>query len=120
MSENSVKTFGKDFSDETEPNYVEFVFFGKTFRIKERISGAHLMNIQVKIAELLQSPNENASVSDLYIVAAKKKYVEYSFESKEKAKEFFEFMESVDEVTIEHFDDVFQWIVEQHTSRPTK
>lgn len=120
MSENSVKTFGKAFSEDEVHDEVEFVFFGKTFKIKGTISSAFLLNIQTKIAELVDNPESSNGITEFILNKEKMNYIKKSFVSSEEAERFFKFIETVDDFSIEDFNDLFEWIIEQHTSRPTK
>lgn len=120
MSENNIKTFGKAFSEEDHVDEVEFDFYGKTFKIKGTISGAHLLNIQVKLAELAENPESSDSLTEFMLNKEKMKYIKKSFISDDEATRFFEFIEVVNDFSIEDFNNLFEWIIEKHTTRPTK
>lgn len=116
----SIKSFGSATTEEVEN--LEFEIYGEKFEVKSAISGMIFLELQAKLAELIEEDKskEGSNRSNLESVRMMLNYITRSMATAEEAQRFKEWARDEDSLTSDDVNELYMWLIQNHTARPTK
>ena len=119
----SIKSFGSATTEEVEN--LEFEIYGEKFEVKSAISGMIFLELQAKLAELIEEDESKkdeggSNRSNLESVRMMLNYITRSMATAEEAQRFKEWARDEDSLTSDDVNELYMWLIQNHTARPTK